>query len=92
MRSGTRRSCRRAAGRRIRVARTARAARPVLCLYSSDRAGRRGSFAREVHTMSVQPGDRAPAFSVAGANREGMIALAEYAGSPVLVALFRGLY
>ena len=41
----------------------------------------------------VQPGERAPDFTVPAANREGTVSLADYLGrSPLLLALFRGLY
>lgn len=41
----------------------------------------------------VQPGEPAPDFTVPAANREGTVSLADYRGrSPVLLALFRGLY
>jgi peroxiredoxin len=41
----------------------------------------------------LQPGDRAPDFTVPAATREGLIALADYHGrSPILLALLRGLY
>ncbi len=39
------------------------------------------------------PGDRAPEFAVPAATGDGVIALADYRGrSPLLLALFRGLY
>ena len=42
---------------------------------------------------SVQPGEPAPDFNVQAAHREGFVSLADYRGrSPVLLALFRGLY
>ncbi len=41
----------------------------------------------------VQPGDPAPDFTLPAADREGVVSLSEYRGrSPVLLALFRGLY
>ncbi len=41
----------------------------------------------------VQPGEPAPDFSLPAADREGTMSLADYRGkSPVLLALFRGLY
>jgi peroxiredoxin len=41
----------------------------------------------------VQPGDRAPDFTLPAAHGEGSVSLADYRGkSPVLVALLRGLY
>ncbi len=41
----------------------------------------------------VQPGERAPDFTVPAANREGTVSLADYRGrSPLLLALYRGLY
>ncbi|HLE42972.1 MAG TPA: redoxin domain-containing protein, partial [Methylomirabilota bacterium] len=40
----------------------------------------------------IQPGDRAPGFSLPAINREGTVSLDEYRGKqPVLVGLFRGL-
>lgn len=40
----------------------------------------------------IQPGDRAPSFSLPAINREGTVSLDEYRGKhPVLVGLFRGL-
>ena len=40
----------------------------------------------------LQPGDRAPGFSLPAINREGAVSLEEYRGKqPVLVGLFRGL-
>ena len=45
------------------------------------------------HTAPLGPGEPAPDFTLPAAHGEGMVALAEYRGqSPVLVALFRGLY
>jgi len=41
----------------------------------------------------VQPGEPAPDFMLPAANREGTVSLADYRGrSPLLLALFRGLY
>ncbi|MBI4590709.1 MAG: AhpC/TSA family protein [Candidatus Rokubacteria bacterium] len=41
----------------------------------------------------IQPGDRAPGFSLPAINREGAVSLDEYRGKqPVLVGLFRGLH
>ena len=41
----------------------------------------------------VQPGEPAPDFTLPAANREGFMSLADYRGrSPVLLALYRGLY
>jgi peroxiredoxin len=41
----------------------------------------------------LQPGDRAPGFTLPAADREGEISLGEYHGhTPVFLALFRGLY
>lgn len=41
----------------------------------------------------VQPGERAPEFTLPAAHGDGTVSLAEYRGrGPVLVALFRGLY
>jgi peroxiredoxin len=41
----------------------------------------------------LRPGDRAPDFTLPAVTREGLISLGEYRGrSPVLLALFRGLY
>lgn len=41
----------------------------------------------------VQPGEPAPDFTVPAANREGSVSLADYRGkSPLLLALYRGLY
>jgi peroxiredoxin len=42
---------------------------------------------------SVQPGEPAPDFTLPAAHREGFVSLGDYRGrSPVLLALFRGLY
>ena len=44
-------------------------------------------------TAPLGPGEPAPDFTLPAAHGEGMVSLAEYRGqSPVLVALFRGLY
>lgn len=41
----------------------------------------------------VQPGEPAPDFTLPAANREGSVSLADYRGrSPLLLALYRGLY
>ena len=41
----------------------------------------------------VQPGEPAPDFTLPAADRSGSVSLADYRGqSPVLLALFRGLY
>jgi peroxiredoxin len=41
----------------------------------------------------VQPGEPAPQFALPAAYGEGSVSLADYRGrSPVLLALFRGLY
>jgi len=41
----------------------------------------------------IQPGDRAPGFSLPAINREGVVSLDEYRGKqPLLVGLFRGLH
>ncbi len=43
--------------------------------------------------LPVQPGERAPDFTVPAAHGDGLFSLADYRGrSPVLLALFRGLY
>ena len=42
---------------------------------------------------SLQPGDRAPEFTLPAVHRDGTVSLADYRGrSPLLLALFRGLY
>lgn len=47
----------------------------------------------DVRRPPVQPGEPAPDFTVPAANREGSVSLADYRGrSPVLLALYRGLY
>ena len=44
-------------------------------------------------TRPLEPGDPAPGFTLSAANGEGTVSLADYRGrSPLLVALFRGLY
>ena len=44
-------------------------------------------------TAPLGPGEPAPDFTLPAAHGEGMVSLAEYRSqSPVLVALFRGLY
>ena len=41
----------------------------------------------------LEPGDPAPCFTLPAAHGEGTVSLADYQGrSPLLVALFRGLY
>jgi len=41
----------------------------------------------------VAPGEPAPDFTLPAAHGDGMVSLADYRGrSPVLLALFRGLY
>ena len=43
--------------------------------------------------LPVQPGEQAPDFTVTCANRDGAVSLADFRGkSPLLLALFRGLY
>jgi peroxiredoxin len=43
--------------------------------------------------LPVPPGEPAPDFTVAAANREGRLSLADYRRrSPLFLALFRGLY
>ena len=40
-----------------------------------------------------QPGEPAPDFSVPAANRDGSVSLTDFRGrSPLLLALFRGVY
>ena len=44
-------------------------------------------------TAPVAPGEPAPDFMLAAAHGDGTVSLADYRGrSPVLLALFRGLY
>jgi peroxiredoxin len=46
-----------------------------------------------VRRPPVQRGESAPDFTVPAANREGALSFADYRGrSPLLLALFRGLY
>jgi peroxiredoxin len=41
----------------------------------------------------LQPGEPAPDFTLLAANRDGLVSLADYRGrTPVLLALYRGLY
>ncbi|MBI4590174.1 MAG: redoxin domain-containing protein, partial [Candidatus Rokubacteria bacterium] len=41
----------------------------------------------------IQPGERAPDFSLPAVERDGTVSLADYRGrSPLLLALFRGVY
>jgi hypothetical protein len=43
--------------------------------------------------LPIQPGERAPEFSVIGANRDGRVSSADFRSrSPFFLALFRGLY
>jgi len=43
--------------------------------------------------LPVQPGEQAPEFTVTCANRDGQVSLADFRDrSPLLLALFRGLY
>ncbi len=47
----------------------------------------------EIQRPPVQPGEPAPDFLVEAVNREGQFSLADFRGrSPLLLALFRGLY
>jgi hypothetical protein len=47
----------------------------------------------ETERPPVAPGEPAPDFAVAVANREGRLSLADYRGrSPLFLALLRGLY
>jgi peroxiredoxin len=41
---------------------------------------------------ALQPGDRAPEFTLPAADREGSLSLADYRGRPLLLGLFRGTY
>lgn len=46
-----------------------------------------------VRRPPVHRGEPAPDFTLPAANREGSVSLAEYRGkSPLLLALYRGLY
>lgn len=46
----------------------------------------------EAHSP-VQPGEPAPDFMLPAADRDGTVSLSEYRGrSPLLLALYRGLY
>ncbi|HXJ82939.1 MAG TPA: hypothetical protein VMS64_30145 [Candidatus Methylomirabilis sp.] len=48
---------------------------------------------REIERRPVQPGEPAPDFTVAAANREDRFSLADFRGkSPLFLTLFRGLY
>ena len=50
-------------------------------------------MADEERRQPLQPGERAPDFTLPAADREGTVSLAEYCDrGPVLLALFRGLY
>jgi len=41
----------------------------------------------------LRPGEPAPDFTLPAANRQGTVSLADYRGrSPLLLALYRGLY
>ena len=40
----------------------------------------------------IQPGERAPQFSLAAINREGVVSAADYRGRPVMIGFFRGLH
>lgn len=41
----------------------------------------------------LQPGERAPDFALSAVEREGTVSLSDYRGrSPVLLAVFRGVY
>jgi len=41
----------------------------------------------------IQPGEPAPDFTLPAGNRDGIVSLADYRSrSPVLLALYRGLY
>jgi peroxiredoxin len=51
------------------------------------------TMASEPARPPVAPGEPAPDFTVAAANRAGRLSLADFRGrSPVRLALFRGLY
>jgi peroxiredoxin len=46
-----------------------------------------------VRSMPVQPGEKAPDFSLPAVHQAGSVSLSDYRGkTPVLVAIFRGLY
>jgi peroxiredoxin len=52
-----------------------------------------GAMSTRGQRPTVQPGEPAPEFTVAAANREGQFSLADFRGrNPLLLALFRGLY
>lgn len=52
-----------------------------------------GSESMATARPPVRPGEPAPDFAVPAVHREGLVSLAEYRGrSPLLLALFRGLY
>ncbi|HEX5767205.1 MAG TPA: redoxin domain-containing protein [Burkholderiales bacterium] len=40
----------------------------------------------------IQPGERAPEFSLAAINREGVVSAADYRGRAVMIGFFRGLH
>ena len=42
--------------------------------------------------QALQPGDPAPAFSLAAVNGDGMVSLGDLRGRPFLIGLFRGLH
>lgn len=42
--------------------------------------------------LTVQPGEPAPDFSLPAGHAKGHVALADYRGRPLLLALFRGIY
>lgn len=48
---------------------------------------------RDDSRLPVQPGEGAPDFSLPAVHRQGLVSLADYRGrSPLLLALYRGLY
>lgn len=50
-------------------------------------------MSQDARSTPVQPGEIAPDFSLPAVHRDGMVALREYRGrSPVLLAIFRGLF
>ncbi len=50
-------------------------------------------MATEAPRQPLQPGERAPDFSLPAADREGTVSLADYCDrGPVLLVLLRGLY